>query len=74
MNETRAVGGAVFAVAGALLLGAVALLIVWVLDLPGALAAVLLVAAVIAGAWYGWRLPKGMQAGRSRRDSGHGHD
>ena len=72
MNETGIVGGAVFAVAGALLLGTVALLIVWVLDLPGAPAAVLAALGVIGGAWYGWRLPKGMQARRSRRDSGHG--
>ncbi len=74
MNETRVLGGAVFAVAGALLLGAVALLIVAVLDLPNAVAMVLLALGVIGGAWYGWRLPKGMQARRSRRDSGRGHD
>jgi len=67
-NETRDIWGAVFAAGGALLLGAVALIVAVVLDLASVLAAVLLLVAVVGGAWYGWRLARSFRAfgGRSR--------
>lgn len=48
--------GPVMAVAGALLAGAVAFIIALVLDLPVTLLWLLVIAGVLAGAWYGMQL------------------
>jgi threonine/homoserine/homoserine lactone efflux protein len=69
MNESRTVFGTAMAVGGALLLAAVVFLICLVLDLSAGLIAVLMVAGAAVGAWYGWRLARGVKLGGSSAGS-----
>jgi hypothetical protein len=64
MNGSRTLFRVVMAIAGALLFSAVMFLISVVLDLSTTVAAVLEGVAAVVGAWYGWRLARGIRLGR----------